>query len=275
VVFFVDTNGTLVHGDIQDWLLCNEHIRVGLSLDGTPTTHNSNRSNSYDLIDIEFFVNNYPAQPVRATIYQNSLSTLSDDIIHLHSLGFKVTASFALGVDWSIDQVKTKFMSELKKLIDYYICNPQIDPCSLFKTGYLRLYEDRKMAKWCGFYSDMVAINVDGAEFPCQSFQSNTTGSSPNIPLPDFSKVEDWSDPECADCLIANLCPTCYGINHLRTGNVTTRDKSMCDIRKIMALANTNFTARLLENGRLSLSGSELALTVQAIKDIQKSYSEI
>lgn len=275
VVFFIDTNGTLVHNDIQDWLLCNKHIQVGLSLDGTPATHNSNRSNSYDLIDIDFFANNYPAQPVRATIYQNSLSSLSDDIIHLHELGFKVTASLALGINWSIDQVKIKFMSELKTLIDYYINNPHIDPCSLFKTSYLRLYKDKKMTKWCGVFTDMVAINVDGAEYPCQSFQSNTTGNSQNFALPDFSKIVDWSDPDCADCLIANICPSCYGMNHLHTGNLTTRDKSMCDIRKIIALANTNFTARILENGRLSLSDSELALTVQAIKDIQKNYNEI
>lgn len=55
------------------------------------------------------------------------------------------------------------------------------------------------MAKWCGFYSDMVAINVDGAEFPCQSFQSNTTGSSPNIPLPDFLK---WKIGQTQNVLI-------------------------------------------------------------------------
>ena len=54
---FATTNGTLVHGEVQDWL--REHVGCficGLSLDGTRDMHNVNRSNSYDDIDLDFFL---------------------------------------------------------------------------------------------------------------------------------------------------------------------------------------------------------------------------
>lgn len=55
-IYFLETNGTLVHGEFQKWLLSNkEHVRAGISLDGTPETHNKNRNNSYADIDIDFF----------------------------------------------------------------------------------------------------------------------------------------------------------------------------------------------------------------------------
>jgi uncharacterized protein len=43
LIFFVNTNGTLVHEQIQPWLkINNKSIWLGLSLDGTPETHNMN-----------------------------------------------------------------------------------------------------------------------------------------------------------------------------------------------------------------------------------------
>ena len=58
-LFFATTNGTKVHGEIKDWLYKNrQRFIAGLSLDGTREMHNINRSNSFDLIDIDFFVKN-------------------------------------------------------------------------------------------------------------------------------------------------------------------------------------------------------------------------
>ena len=66
---FLTTNGTLVHGEIQKWLLKHKDCVVcGLSLDGTREMHNINRSNSFDKIDIDFFAQNYPMQDNKMTI---------------------------------------------------------------------------------------------------------------------------------------------------------------------------------------------------------------
>jgi radical SAM protein with 4Fe4S-binding SPASM domain len=273
VTFFIDTKGTLVHDHIQEWLKKNPQVIIGLSLDGTRITHNKNRSNSYDLIDTDFFLKHYPNQPVRATMYPATLNKLSEDIMHLHNMGFKVTVSPALGVDWSVVDSVNILSRELRLLIDYYIENPQIQPCSIFQSNLTRLYTKKK-TKWCGTYTDMVSIDTSGKEYPCQSFQPNTTGYSLES-TPDLSLIQDWSDPQCANCLIENLCSTCYGLNYLQSGNIQTRDKSMCNVRKTMVLALTYYTAKAIEKDLLHLSDQQLVLTIKAIQDIQKEYKGI
>ena len=68
-ICFTTTNGTLVHGNIRDWVACNrKRLHLGLSLDGTREMHNLNRSGSFDLIDIDFFLANWPDQPLKMTV---------------------------------------------------------------------------------------------------------------------------------------------------------------------------------------------------------------
>lgn len=53
--FSVTTNGTLIHGEIKRWLYENrDKITLKLSLDGNRKSHNINRSNSFDKIDLNF-----------------------------------------------------------------------------------------------------------------------------------------------------------------------------------------------------------------------------
>lgn len=53
--FSVTTNGTLIHGEIKRWLYENrDKITLKLSLDGNRKSHNINRSNSFDKIDLDF-----------------------------------------------------------------------------------------------------------------------------------------------------------------------------------------------------------------------------
>ena len=55
-IVFAPTNGTLVHGDVRDWIYKNrERFFLGLSVDGTASMHNLNRCNSFDKIDLDFF----------------------------------------------------------------------------------------------------------------------------------------------------------------------------------------------------------------------------
>jgi len=271
-VIFVNTNGTLAHGQIQEWLKRNKYVRLGLSLDGSPTTHNFNRSNSYNLIDFAFFLENYPTQPVKMTINNNTLANLAADIIHIHDLGFKISASFALGIDWEDVKYSKILIRELKILSDYYLDNPHIIPCTLFSTNFLLLYLTNK-PKWCGTHTYMVSIDVDGNEYPCQSFQPNTTGNKEaNLPL--FPELDDWSDPECGDCLINNICSSCYGFNFMQFGDILTQDKTMCALKKVVALACSYYTGCLIERGKLDLTPQDMAKTIKAVNDIQDAYSK-
>src|SRR5699024_10778466 len=52
-IFYATTNGTVLTQEMKEWFIKHKHCFVlGLSLDGTPDTHNRNRCNSFDAIDI-------------------------------------------------------------------------------------------------------------------------------------------------------------------------------------------------------------------------------
>ena len=83
-IFFAVTNGTLIHGNVQEWLIDNKDSFVcGLSYDGTVEMQNMNRDNSAALIDLDFFYDMYPNQPIKMTISKQSLSLLAEGVISL------------------------------------------------------------------------------------------------------------------------------------------------------------------------------------------------
>lgn len=168
------TNGTLVHGEIQDWLLNNNDFFIaGLSYDGTSVMQDINRSQSSQLVDLDFF-GKYVVNPeIKMTVSKETLPMLSEGVIYLQSKGFIVNCNLAFGIDWSDHNNERILETELKKLIDFYLDNPNIKPClmlgaSISKLGYTT---DRDMVhKWCGVGTSMHTYDVDGALYPCQFF---------------------------------------------------------------------------------------------------------
>lgn len=274
-LFFLETNGTLMDSDLKKWLQNNkEYVVAGVSIDGTPETHNKNRSNSYSLIDIGFFLSTYPNQSVRMTIYNETVGNLSEDIIHLHQLGFKeVAATFAHGIDWDIERLREELIKHLEMLCEYYLNNPLIKECSIFDMNLPDvLSAGKEVRKWCGTGTSMVSYGVDGAKYPCHTFQSNTTGHSMEMGIAniDFLMIKDFSDPECAGCILEPICPNCYGMNYVASGYILNRDKGVCEIVKIRALATSYLKACRIERDEKKMVAGELYKTIQAIKKIQQ-----
>lgn len=276
-LFHLETNGTLVHGEFQEWLLRNkEYVYAGLSLDGTPETHNNNRSNSYNLIDIDFFVKNYPEQSVRMTVNRSTISNLSKDIIHLHNLGFpEVVATFAYGINWEINEIKNILELELRKLCNFYLENPEIKECSIFDMNLPDiLHKERKIKKWCGTGTTMVSYGIDGTKYPCHTFQPNTTSETKAIKFGeiDFNLIKDFSDPECSNCILEPTCPNCYGMNFVNGGDILTRNKQLCEIVKIRAIAISYLKAHKIEKNLEQFKPNEMFQTIEAIKEIQSKF---
>jgi uncharacterized protein len=274
-LFFLETNGTLMDSSFKKWLKDNkEYVVAGVSIDGTPETHNKNRSDSYDQIDIGFFLSTYPDQSVRMTIYNETIGNLSKDIIHLHQLGFReVAATFAHGIDWDIEQHRGDLVEQLENLCEYYLNHPEIKECSIFDMNLPDILSaGKKVRKWCGTGTSMVSYGVDGKKYPCHTFQSNTTGPSKTISQAniDFSKITDFSDPECVSCILEPICPNCYGMNYVESGDILKRDKGVCEIVKMRALATSYLKARRIERGEQQIMAGELFRTIQAIKKIQQ-----
>lgn len=277
-LFFLETNGTLVHGEIKNWLKSNsDYVWAGLSLDGTPETHNKNRSNSYKKIDIDFFVKTYPGQSVRMTINRDTIFNLSNDIIHLHNLGFEeVLATFAFGINWEMDNLTLILKEELEKLCNFYIANPTIKECSIFDMLLPEIVKnERKITKWCGTGTSMVSYGVDGTKYPCQTFQQNTTVNQKAIKLNeiDFNEINDFSDVECSNCILEPICPNCYGMNYVKAGTIMTRDKQLCEIVKIRALATSYLRGLKLKNSIKNVKPNEAYQTILAINKIQNNIN--
>lgn len=270
-IFFLQTNGTLVHGEFQDWLLQNKCVWVGLSMDGTPETQNRNRSDSYSRIDTAFFVKNYPTQGVRMTVCPESIGNLAKDVIHLHGLGFtKVDASFAFGVKWN-PAIAGVLEEQLRLLCDYYLEHPSINACSMLDmniAGLGKTVEGGK--KWCGTGIEMISIGVDGRKYPCHSFQPNTNANPAELGAINLNKGDNFADPECTTCMFERVCPTCYGLNHLSSHNIRQRDKQICFITKARAKAVAYLRANQIEKGISELTPVRMHQTIEAIQALQR-----
>lgn len=260
IYFFAGTNGTLITKEVQDWLMENRDIfQVALSLDGTREMHNTNRSNSYDLIPIDFFADKFQYLTVKATISPQTINTLSDGVIHLHNLGFKnISCNLAVGVDWSDDAYTTILERELNKLIEFYLKNPEIKPCNLFdyKIENAIHPNDGKAIKFCGAGTRTKVYDINGKVYPCQYFLPLTIGERAekplNIKFKDIIDIKDM-DTKCQNCVAVNICPSCYGSNYQETGDIHKKDKDFCKLQKVIIFANTFFKAKQWELGRLNL----------------------
>lgn len=126
--FFASTNGTVLTEEMKEWFSAHKHLFVlGLSLDGGRITQNENRSNSFDLIDYEFFRSNWPKQNVKMTVSDRSIYRYADDVKFIHSLGFGINgADLCVGTyNWSSDTYIKILAPQLYGLIDYYIEHPE------------------------------------------------------------------------------------------------------------------------------------------------------
>jgi sulfatase maturation enzyme AslB (radical SAM superfamily) len=117
-IFFATTNGTLLDDESKKWFTSHKDCFVlGLSLDGDKETQDMNRSGSFDLIDIAFFVNNYQTQGIKLTISDFSLPRLAGNIKFLHSVGFHNIRGVNLAegnkFDWSSNKYIIPLLSGL------------------------------------------------------------------------------------------------------------------------------------------------------------------
>lgn len=273
VFCFVTTNGTLVHGHVQKWLKENtKTLCCGISIDGTREIHNITRDNSYDLIDIDFFVETYPNQSCKMTISQEILPYAAEGIIELHKKGFIVTATFAQGVNWD-DSDNLKILNEqLQILSDFYINNSTVPLCDLLdKKLDTILYEYEDYPKWCGCGTAMKAYDVNGNYYPCQAYAPQTLGSDADkFKNTSTEMFSDFKDEQCNGCLYLPICPTCYGANLQKSGDYRVRDKELCEFHKMCiassAYVQYNRIMKTLNNADLA---EEQYLTLKAIEKIQ------
>ena len=279
-IFFTTTNGTLIHGEIKDWLrLHKEQFCCGLSLDGTKETHDKNRCNSFDRIDIQFFLECWPNQAVKMTISPQSIETLCKDIKYIQNLGFKLDGTnFAEGFDWTDTKYIKILSKELEKLVDFYLKHPDYEVAPILNMRLQNCESRAKTRKWCGTGSNMAVFDIDGREYPCTFFTPMTFNEDRLLEIKDidFKDDEKFVDEDCyKNCYFYNICSNCYGANFLATGKVNKRDKSHCNLLKVRAYYAAALMAnRILQNKDKIIDKNTTALQIRAIEKIKKICEE-
>jgi sulfatase maturation enzyme AslB (radical SAM superfamily) len=279
-IFYATTNGAVLDDEMKAWFTARRDcFWLGISLDGRRETHNRNRCNSFDQIDIDFFLRNWPEQGVKMTLSEYSLGHLAEDVKYLHSLGFKEIGGVNLaegGFDWDRDEYIKTLIPQLAELSDFYALNDTLKPCQLFDKE-LNACEakNRERKKWCGIGTGTPFFDVDGRRYPC-SFVTPMTFPQADLDAilaSDFSKDEGFVDDDCFDnCYIYPVCPTCSGANYMVNKTFKTRNKSKCRIQKLIALFAADMRAKRIAKDPARYDEATLFYTIEAIKQIRERY---
>lgn len=273
--FFASTNGTLIHGEIKNWLSCQKNFYCGLSYDGTPSMQDINRSNSSERIDLKFFKEMYKEQEIKMTISKETLPKLYEGVVFLEDFGFSVSCNLAYGIDWSDQENALTLEHQLKKLISRYLKNPEIKPCRLLRNNIDNL--SRRLDKnfvYCGAGTSMISYDVDGKSYPCQFFMPLSCGEekakhSNSIKFHQSIIPNELLDTKCRCCVIKNICPTCYGANYVESNNIYKHSDSYCKLTKIITKAKSYFRAQQWELGQIKLSKDDEIAMLNSILIIQ------
>lgn len=278
--FETTTNGTLVHGEIQNWLYeCRNRYMISLSLDGTREMHNKNRpfingKGSYDSIDIDFFLKTWPDCQAKLTMSTLSLPNLSEGIIAIHELGFVCDATLSTGVDWSYADDEKLFTRELSKLVDYYVANPDKKLCTMLNYD-LRLVFSKldKNLRFCGAGEMTRCYDLDGNEYPCQGFAPVSLGEeAKNYKDYNVNKFDLQKHNPCVGCKFFFLCANCYSANLITTGCCHLVDINLCMAYRLCILASAKIQFERIKLKKEITNDDRLVL--KAISVIQEEIAK-
>jgi sulfatase maturation enzyme AslB (radical SAM superfamily) len=278
-VLYATTNGTLLTPEMKTWFTTHKDtFYLGLSLDGKKETHDHNRNNSFDSIDIDFFRKYWPEQSVKMTLSEYSLRHFAADVQFIHSLGFEVEGAnlFEGSFNWDKDEYIKLLVPQLQELVDFYVRNEQL-PLNQMLDKPLNICESKNKTKtkWCGIGIGTVFFDVDGKQYPCSyvtpmSFPQHELD---DILATDFTDDENFIDDDCFnDCYIYPICTTCAGGNYMVNKTFKIRNKSKCRIQKLIALFIADLQAKLIQKNPSRYDDTTLFYTIEAIKQIRERY---
>lgn len=273
----ITTNGTLVHGEIMDWLYKHrDRITVKLSIDGAKLSNDINRPNSFDKIDIPFFVKTWPWVVASMTITPMTLPYLYENIKFLHASGFQnIIFQLSLLTDWSRYDLFEEYYHQITMLCKYYLDNPDVIPC----FSWLKIERTLKPIRpMCGI-GHMTAYDFQSNQYyPCQMCFPSACGEelSKELQCIDFDSPDCLADDHCKMCPFVNLCVTCYAENYTSRGSANKRDMNICDYQKVLFAAVYEYEyERILKAEKPSSSD---LLKMQAIQrclpEINKIWSK-
>lgn len=267
-IFLLQTNGTLLNEEMKDWFHLNkERIGLCLSLDGKKETHDRNRNNSFDRIDLDFFRSLWPNMPVKMTISRNNIGTIKDDIVWLHEQGFSIRGcNLAVGEGELSYREFDSIGEQLKLLADFYISNPAVEIAPILNIPlYLISSPLDPHRRICNVGTEkLIVVNTDGTTSPC-SFFSNVSSLRKDADLQEQLKEVKYRKTNCFfSCVFSPVCDVCYAENYTETGNMYEPSKQRCRLMKMRIIAAMYLMANRIANK--SEVTYEDTLTIQSIQ---------
>lgn len=280
-IFFATTNGTILTEESKKWFISNlNRFKLALSLDGCRESHNINRSNSFDKIDLDFFQKYYKDQGVKMTISEYSLNNFAENVKYIHSLGFDIHGSnLAEGnFDWSNENNLRIIAEQLKSLIKFYLENPNIKVCQMLDKNLANCERKETTAsKHCGIGYGANFYDIDGKEYPCtyctpMTFTKDQLETISNF---DFRNEKNFTDIDCLkNCYLYPTCPSCAGNNYKQTGHFNIHERSKCKITKLTALFIAELQAQKIIQNEIEMDDNQKFWTIEAIKKIKEKFCD-
>lgn len=239
VLFRTITNGTLVHGEVQEWLQeRKDRYWVMLSLDGNEEEHDANRKyvngrGSFQSIDLDFFTDTWEYCPVSMTVNERTLPKLAQGTIWMQEKGFDSLNAFQWAVRWDVEKNKPILKEQLDLLVDYYSQNPHRHMSLLVNYQLSHFFrETDETYRYCMDIDDpLECYDARGVYAPCHGFTAFTMGSEEKAREFADKSIRDFVFTEeniCHGCRLVRLCRVCFAANHMMTGNMQKQSEEIC-----------------------------------------------
>lgn len=272
--FSAVTNGTCFTDESKKWLIEHKDIfNAPLSIDGNKKTHDYNRSNSFDLIDFDFFTDTWKNPESFTTFIPENADDIFDDLIFLVKKGFSMRVNFEAITEWSDEQLKT-VSEQLKNLADYILknnveYNMNILSSAAFHDYVTEIKEDRRFIQICNAGKNRKIYDATGNKFPCHTMVNsvfNQYSKDKSRDINELLRTEVLNPPECCNCRFFYLCYICLGFSYSFAGDFKYRNWSFCDITKIRAFFAAYYWGKYLINKQDSFNSKEKAIAYDIVK---------
>ena len=252
IILFAPTNGTLLTAEMKAWFEKNkDRFNLGLSFDGDMAMQNANRSSSFNNVDLDFFVKTWPDQSVKMTISPDTISNMAEGVMFLHRKGFKyISADLAMGnsIEWTKEKLVI-YKTELKKLVEFYLANPQLIPFSMLRVDVNSIMHiNAATHKTCSCGEDMVCVDWTGKAYACHLFSPVTISmekAAKAAKTIDFKDHLCFNNGKCAKCILNTVCTHCYGMNYVCSDDINTPSPFHCRAFKLQFVANCRYQLQI------------------------------
>jgi uncharacterized protein len=257
VAFTIDTNGTLLHGEIVDFCSA-EGISVAVSIDGPKRVHDRARifpggKGSYDVVVKHcgsLLGRMREKVGARATLTKENVR-FKDTVAHLLELGFeRILIDCDGGSTGTWDDAEMEILKdEFEKATCYFLELLRQDRFFSFGNilSLLPLIHKRERKRYhCGAGISYVAVAPDGTLYPCHrlvgisrfSMGNLSQGVSRSLSEEILANAVESKD-SCTRCWARYLCGGgCLYRSFIATGNPFTPDPVWCDLtRHVLTLA--------------------------------------